>query len=145
MIAALVLLFGYVVLVWLVFFKFKWLKFTIAWGVVSVFFGLHLLIIFMIGLRFVTPYSTEAKIIQHTIQLIPPRLLDERRRDRRGSAHGRSRAGSHVPVVEREPTSMRRSPPSTRKTSTPRTCGYCSIMGASWGARAIPGTRLHRG
>jgi len=71
MIAALVLLFGYVVLVWLVFFKFKWLKFTIAWGVVSVFFGLHLLIIFMIGLRFVTPYSTEAKVIQHTIQLIP--------------------------------------------------------------------------
>lgn len=25
----------------------------------------------MIGLRFVTPYSTEAKVIQHTIQLIP--------------------------------------------------------------------------
>jgi len=40
MIAALVLLFGYLVLVWLVFFKFKWLKFSIAWGVVSVFFGL---------------------------------------------------------------------------------------------------------
>jgi multidrug resistance efflux pump len=71
MIAGLVLLFGYVVLVWLVFFKFRWLKFSIAWGVVSAFVGLHLLIIFMIGLRFVTPYATEARIIQHTIQLIP--------------------------------------------------------------------------
>ena len=71
MIAALVICFGYLVLVWLVFFQFKWLKFSIAWGVVSAFVGLHLLIIFMIGLRFVTPYSTEAKIIQHTIQLIP--------------------------------------------------------------------------
>lgn len=66
-----VLLFGYVVLVWLVFFKLKWLKFSIAWGVVSVFFGLHLLLIFMIGLRFVTPYSTDARVIQHTIQLTP--------------------------------------------------------------------------
>ncbi|HXX84959.1 MAG TPA: efflux RND transporter periplasmic adaptor subunit [Casimicrobiaceae bacterium] len=81
MIAGFVILFGYVVLVWLVFFKFKWLKFSIAWGVVSGFIGLHLLIIFMIGLRFVTPYSTEAKIIQHTIQLTPrlsePTLVTE--------------------------------------------------------------------
>jgi len=71
MIAGLVLCFGYAVLVWLVFFYFKWLKFTIPWGVVSVFVGLHLLIIFMIGLRFVAPYSTNAKMIQHTIQLTP--------------------------------------------------------------------------
>lgn len=71
MIAGLVLCFGYAVLVWLVFFYFKWLKFTIAWGVVSVFVGLHLLIIFMLGLRFVTPYSTDARMIQHTIQLTP--------------------------------------------------------------------------
>jgi multidrug resistance efflux pump len=71
MIAAFVLLFGFVLIVWLVFFKFKWLKFNITWGVVSVFFGLHLLLIFMIGLRFVAPYSIDAKVIQHTIQLIP--------------------------------------------------------------------------
>jgi len=71
MIAGLVLVFGYAVLVWLVFFRFKWLKFTIAWGAVSAFTGLHLLIIFMIGLRFVTPLATEAKVIQHTIQLVP--------------------------------------------------------------------------
>lgn len=75
MIAGFVLLFGYTALVWLVFFKFKWLKFSIAWGVVSGFVGLHLLIIFMIGLRFVTPYATQAKVIQHTIQLTP-RLPD---------------------------------------------------------------------
>jgi multidrug resistance efflux pump len=65
------MLFGYAVLVWLVFFKFKWMQFSIAWGMVSALVGLHLLLIFMIGLRFVTPYSTEAKIIQHTIQLTP--------------------------------------------------------------------------
>lgn len=35
------------------------------------FFGLHFLIIFMVGLRFVTPYSTNARVIQHTIQLVP--------------------------------------------------------------------------
>jgi multidrug resistance efflux pump len=33
--------------------------------------GVHLLLIFLIGLRFMTPYSTDAKMIQHTIQLIP--------------------------------------------------------------------------
>jgi multidrug resistance efflux pump len=81
MIAGLVLVFGFAVLVWLVFFKFKWLKFSIAWGIICVFFGLHLLIIFMIGLRFMTPYATEARIVQHTIQLTPrlpqPTLVTE--------------------------------------------------------------------
>jgi multidrug resistance efflux pump len=66
-----VLLFGYAFVVWLVFFKFKWLRFTIAWGFFSTFFVLHLMIIFLIGLRFVTPLATEATIIQHTIQLVP--------------------------------------------------------------------------
>ena len=76
-----VLLFGYSLIVWLVFFKFKWMKFSIVWGIVSVSVGLHLLIIFLIGLRFVTPLATEAKVIQHTIQLIPrlpnPTLVTE--------------------------------------------------------------------
>jgi multidrug resistance efflux pump len=66
-----VLLFGYAFVVWLVFFKYKWMKFNIPWGVVSVSVGLHLLIIFMLGLRFVTPTSTDAQVIQHTIQLTP--------------------------------------------------------------------------
>ena len=69
-----VLLFGYAVLVWLVFFKFKWMKFNIAWGVVSVSVGAHLLIIFLIGLRYMTPQSTQAKVIQQTIQLTQERL-----------------------------------------------------------------------
>jgi multidrug resistance efflux pump len=71
MLLGFVLLFGYAVVVWLVFFKLKWLRFTIPWGFFSTFFVLHLMIIFLIGLRFVTPLATEAKIIQHTIQLVP--------------------------------------------------------------------------
>ena len=71
MLLGFVLLFGYIIAVWLTFFKFKWMKFNIVWGIVSVSVGLHLLIIFLIGLRFVTPYSTNARMIQHTIQLTP--------------------------------------------------------------------------
>jgi multidrug resistance efflux pump len=47
------------------------MKFNITWGLVSAFVGVHLLLIFLIGLRFMTPYATEAKVIQHTIQLTP--------------------------------------------------------------------------
>jgi multidrug resistance efflux pump len=71
MLLGFVLLFGYAFVVWLVFFKFRWLKFSIAWGFFSTFFALHLLLIFLIGLRFVTPLATEARVIQHTIQLVP--------------------------------------------------------------------------
>ena len=71
MIAGLVMVFGYALIVWAVFVKFKWLKFTIPWGVISAFVGVHLLIIFLIGLRFMTPLATEARVIQHTIQLTP--------------------------------------------------------------------------
>lgn len=71
MLLGFVLLFGYALVVWLVFFHFRWLKFSIAWGFFSTFFAVHLLLIFLIGLRFVTPLATEARIIQHTIQLVP--------------------------------------------------------------------------
>jgi multidrug resistance efflux pump len=71
MLLGFVLLFGYALVVWLVFFKFRWLKFSIAWGFFSTFFAVHLLLIFLIGLRFVTPLATEARVIQHTIQLVP--------------------------------------------------------------------------
>src|SRR4029453_6380497 len=71
MLLGFVLLFAYGFIVWLVFFKFRWLKFTIAWGFFSTFFVLHLGIIFLLGLRYVAPASTEARLIQHTIQLIP--------------------------------------------------------------------------
>ena len=71
MLLGFVLLFAYGFIVWLVFFKFRWLKFTIPWGFFSTFFILHLGIIFLIGLRFVAPTSTEARVIQRTIQLTP--------------------------------------------------------------------------
>ena len=47
--------FGYIAFCWLVFFKFKWLKLSPAWGVVSVFIILHVVLGFLVGLRFVTP------------------------------------------------------------------------------------------
>jgi len=56
---------------WLVFFKFKWIRLTYGWGLFFVVFILHLMFIFIIGLRFVTPYTTSATVIQHTIQLVP--------------------------------------------------------------------------
>ena len=81
MLLGFVLLFAYGFIVWLVFFKFRWLKFTIPWGFFSTFFVLHLGIIFLIGLRFVAPTSTDARMIQKTIQLTPrlsePTLLTE--------------------------------------------------------------------
>ncbi len=57
--------------VWVVFFKFKWLEFSITWGIVSFYVLLHLFLIFVIGLRFMTPYSHDARVVQHTIQLVP--------------------------------------------------------------------------
>jgi multidrug resistance efflux pump len=68
---ALLATFTFTVFFWLVFFKFKWLKFNLAWGIVSVFALLHIFLIFVIGLRFVTPYSTNLTVVQYTIQLIP--------------------------------------------------------------------------
>ena len=70
MVPALLITVVFVFLFWLIFFRLRLIQFSIAWGVVAVFFGLHLLLIFLIGLRFVAPYSTNAKVIQHTIQLI---------------------------------------------------------------------------
>ena len=71
----------YVIAIWLVFFKFKWLKFNIVWGVVSFWIGFHLLLIFMIGLRFNAPYTIDAHLIRNTIQIVPrlegPTLLTE--------------------------------------------------------------------
>ncbi len=71
----------YVAAVWLVFFRFKWLKFNIVWGVVSFWIGFHLLLIFMIGLRFNAPYTIDAHLIRNTIQIVPrlegPTLLKE--------------------------------------------------------------------
>src|SRR5205823_10543315 len=69
-IALLITLF-FALFVWVVFFKFKWLKFSATWAIVTAFCALHVFLIFVVGLRFVTPYSAGAKVVQHTIQLVP--------------------------------------------------------------------------
>src|SRR5271154_3246877 len=75
MVAGLLILVVFAAAVWLVFFQLKLLKFSIAWGIVCSLFGIHIMLIFLIGVRFSTPYSTDARVIQNTIQLIP-RLPD---------------------------------------------------------------------
>jgi multidrug resistance efflux pump len=75
MVAGLLILAIFLFVFWMVFFKLKLLKLSPAWGVVFSLVFVHVLLIFLIGLRFVTPYSTDARVIQHTIQLIP-RLPD---------------------------------------------------------------------
>ena len=71
MVAGLLILAIFLLVFWLVFFKLKLLKLSPAWGVVFSLVFVHVLLIFLIGMRFVTPYSTDARVIQHTIQLIP--------------------------------------------------------------------------
>ena len=71
MIASLLVCAVYAFVVWLIFFKFRWIKFSINWAVVCGFVGVHLLLAFLIGLRYMAPYTTNARIIQHTIQLTP--------------------------------------------------------------------------
>ena len=58
-------------LFWLVFFKLKLLRLTPGWGFIFAFFVLHLFLVFLIGLRFMTPNSANATIVQRTIQLVP--------------------------------------------------------------------------
>jgi multidrug resistance efflux pump len=81
MILALLIIVVFGFFAWLVFFRLKLLQFTITWGVVSAFVLAHALLIFLIGVRFVAPYTTEAKMIQPTIQLVPrlpePTLVTE--------------------------------------------------------------------
>src|SRR5712664_1694906 len=71
MVAGLLILAIFLFVFWLVFSKLKLLKLSPAWGVVSSLVFIHVLLIFLIGMRFMTPYSTDARVIQHTIQLIP--------------------------------------------------------------------------
>ena len=71
MLAAILITAIFILMFWLVFFQLKWLKLSIAYCVFSSLFLLHLLLVFLIGIRFVAPYSVDAKIVQHTIQLVP--------------------------------------------------------------------------
>lgn len=71
MLFAITLTIGFALFVWVVFFKFRWLKFNAGWAIVTAFIFIHVLLIFLIGLRFMTPDSTDAKVVQPTIQLVP--------------------------------------------------------------------------
>ncbi len=68
-------------LIWFVFFKKRWLKFGYGWGLVSVYGGLHVLLVFLLGMRYGQPYSTDARIVRHTVQITPrlpePTRLEE--------------------------------------------------------------------
>lgn len=78
---ALGITFFYLIFVWFVFFKAKLLKFSIVWGVVSFYVGAHLLLIFLVALRFFQPYTIDSHIVRSTIQIIPkltqPTILTE--------------------------------------------------------------------
>jgi multidrug resistance efflux pump len=71
MIAALLVLTVAFTVFWLVFFRFKLIRLTPGWGIIFAFFVVHLMLVFLIGLRFVTPFSANATVVQRTIQLIP--------------------------------------------------------------------------
>ena len=64
---------------WLVFLKLKLLRMTPGWVFGFSVFVVHLLLVFVIGLRFMTPISANATLVQHTIQLIPRLRADTRR------------------------------------------------------------------
>ncbi len=71
----------YIIFVWFIFFKVQWLKFNIMWGVVSFWVGAHLLLIFLVALRFFQPFSLDSHVVRSTIQIVPrltqPTILSE--------------------------------------------------------------------
>lgn len=71
----------YIAFVWLVFFKLKWMRFTPAWGLISGFFILHLLIVPLVGTRMQSPFTSDVRVVRHTVQLVPrlpePTLVTE--------------------------------------------------------------------
>ena len=71
MLAAILILIAAAAIFWLIFFKFKLLRLTPGWGFIFALFMIHVMLVFMIGLRFVTPSSVNATMVQPTIQLIP--------------------------------------------------------------------------
>ena len=81
MIAALLILVIAFAVFWLIFFRLKLIRFTFGWGIIFALFVVHVMLVFLIGLRFVTPYSTNATVVQRTIQLVPrlpePTLVTE--------------------------------------------------------------------
>jgi multidrug resistance efflux pump len=75
MTAAILVLIAECTVFWLVFFRLKLLRLTPTWVVIFIFIMIPVYLVFLIGLRFVAPVSSNATVVQHTIQLIP-RLPD---------------------------------------------------------------------
>jgi multidrug resistance efflux pump len=71
MTAAILVIIAACAVFWLVFFKLKLLRLTPGWTIIFAFFVLHLFLVFLIGLRFITPNSANATVVQRTIQLVP--------------------------------------------------------------------------
>jgi multidrug resistance efflux pump len=71
----------YAIFVRLVFFKFKLLRLTPAWGVVTAFVFLHLVLVPLVGMRFIAPVSEDLRVVRPTVQLIPrlpePTLVEQ--------------------------------------------------------------------
>lgn len=71
----------YGLFVYLVFFRFHWIKFSIVWGILTFWIGAHLMLVFVVALRFFQPYTIDAHVIRPTIQISPrlpePTLLAE--------------------------------------------------------------------
>lgn len=61
----------YLSFIWLVFLKFKWLRLTPTWGVISGFFLLHLVLVPLVGTRMESPFTTDVRVVRHTVQLVP--------------------------------------------------------------------------
>ena len=61
--------------------KFKLLKFSPAWALVSTFFVVHVLLLFVIAPRFFQPASRDVRVIRNNVQLVPrlpePRPAEE--------------------------------------------------------------------
>jgi multidrug resistance efflux pump len=71
MTAAILVLIAEGTVFWLIFFRLKLLRLTPTWVVIFLFIMAPVFLVFLIGLRFVTPVSANATVIQHTVQLIP--------------------------------------------------------------------------
>ncbi|WP_170331245.1 HlyD family secretion protein [Ruegeria arenilitoris] len=71
----------YIIFVWFIFFKVRWLKFNITWGIVTFWIGAHLLLVFLVALRFFQPFSVDSHVVRSTIQIVPrltePTILTE--------------------------------------------------------------------
>ncbi len=71
----------YIIFVWFIFFKVQWLKFNITWGIVTFWIGAHLLLVFLVALRFFQPFSIDSHVVRSTIQIVPrltePTILTE--------------------------------------------------------------------